>query len=112
MQKRMDNIQIGAMFSKLQSAAMGGAAMEELQRIASVTITGVVGVSAVKLVGAGIKPLGQSTDFDPREWRTWESESRVDIPSNTASGLVGFGKFTGCDLLILVIGPALGDSDV
>ncbi|CAE6363751.1 unnamed protein product, partial [Rhizoctonia solani] len=87
MQKRMDNIQIGAMFSKLQSAAMGGAAMEELQRIASVTITGVVGVSAVKLVGAGIKPLGQSTDFDPREWRTWESESRVDIPSNTASGL-------------------------
>ncbi|CAE6431166.1 unnamed protein product [Rhizoctonia solani] len=46
--------------------------------------------AAAKLVGAGVKPFGQSTDFDPREWRKWESEAKFDIPSNVASRLAQF----------------------
>ncbi|CAE6402710.1 unnamed protein product [Rhizoctonia solani] len=87
MQRKIDPIRIGSMFSKLQSAAMGGAAMEELQKIANAAVTGLIGISAFKLVGAAIKPLGQSTDFNAREWRSWESESRFDIPSKVDSRL-------------------------
>ncbi|CAE7185412.1 unnamed protein product [Rhizoctonia solani] len=90
MQRRINPIQIGSMFSKLQSAAMGGAAIGELHKIANVAITGLIGAGAIKLVGAGVKPFGQSTDFDPREWRTWESESKVDIPSNAGNRLAQF----------------------
>ncbi|KAF8752329.1 hypothetical protein RHS01_08024 [Rhizoctonia solani] len=99
MQRATNPIKIGSMFSKLQSAAMGGATMGELQRIANAAVTGLVGVSTIKLMGAGIKPLGQSTDFDPREWRTWESESKVDSPAKSSSGLAqlwGTPSFGGC----------------
>ncbi|QRW26045.1 interferon-induced 6-16 family protein [Rhizoctonia solani] len=99
MQRATNPIKIGSMFSKLQSAAMGGATMGELQRIANAAVTGLVGVSTIKLMGAGIKPLGQSTDFDPREWRTWESESKVDSLAKSSSGLAqlwGTPSFGGC----------------
>ncbi|GAB1520179.1 hypothetical protein RhiTH_003252 [Rhizoctonia solani] len=99
MQRATNPIKIGSMFSKLQSAAMGGATMGELQRIANAAVTGLVGVSTIKLMGAGIKPLGQSTDFDHREWRTWESESKVDSLAKSSSGLAqlwGTPSFGGC----------------
>ncbi|CAE6417290.1 unnamed protein product [Rhizoctonia solani] len=90
MQRQINPVQIGSMFSKLQSAAMGGAATAELHKLANVAVTGLIGVGAAKLVGAGVKPFGQSTDFDPREWRKWESEAKFDIPSNVASRLAQF----------------------
>ncbi|CAE6487145.1 unnamed protein product [Rhizoctonia solani] len=99
MHRKVNPVQIGSMFSKLQSAAMGGAAMEELHKIANVAVTGLIGVGAVKLVGAGVKPLGQSTDFGPREWRAWESESKVDISPNAANKLAqlwGAASSEGC----------------
>ncbi|CAE6393477.1 unnamed protein product [Rhizoctonia solani] len=99
MQRKINPIHIGSMFSKLQSAAMGGAAMGELHKIANIAVTGLIGAGAVKLVGAGVKPLGQSTDFDPREWRAWESESKFDVSSNVASRLAQFWgtpTFEGC----------------
>ncbi|KAG8727071.1 hypothetical protein FRC11_013980, partial [Ceratobasidium sp. 423] len=85
MQRIINPIQIGSMFSKLQSAAMGGAAMQELHKIANAAVTVLIGTGAIELIRAGAKPFGQSTDFDPREWRAWELESRVDIPPNAAS---------------------------
>ncbi|KAH7337466.1 hypothetical protein B0J17DRAFT_663117 [Rhizoctonia solani] len=90
MQRQINPVQIGSMFSKLQSAAMGGAAIGELHQLANVAVTGVIGVGAAKLVGAGVKPLGQSTDFDPREWRKWELEAKVDMLPNAASRLAQF----------------------
>ncbi|KAJ1301248.1 hypothetical protein OPQ81_003656 [Rhizoctonia solani] len=89
-QRKINPVQIGSMFSKLQSAAMGGAAVGELHKLANIAISGLIGAGAVGLVGAGIKPLGHSTDFDPREWRTWELESKVEIPPNAASKLAQF----------------------
>jgi hypothetical protein len=67
---------------------MGGAEIREIHKLATIALTGLIGAGTFKLLDVGTKPLGQSTDFDPKEWKSWESESRVNFSSSVASKMV------------------------
>ncbi|KAG9092492.1 hypothetical protein FRC06_011905 [Ceratobasidium sp. 370] len=76
-QGQLGTISAGSAFAQLQSAAMGGAAIVELQKITTVAFAGLGAIGAASLLGAGSDPLGRAPDFEPTEWRNWEKGSRV-----------------------------------
>ncbi|KAG8744523.1 hypothetical protein FRC10_009975 [Ceratobasidium sp. 414] len=76
-QKHLGTVSAGSVFAQLQSAAMGGAVMVELQKITTTAFAGLGAIGVTSLLGAAINPLGQATDFELAEWRNWEKGSRV-----------------------------------
>lgn len=76
-QKKLGSIAVGSTFAQLQSAAMGGASMIELQKIANLAFAGLSIAGGTGLLGASRQPFGQAADFEPVEWRRWEAESRT-----------------------------------
>ncbi|KAL5639886.1 hypothetical protein ACGC1H_006456 [Rhizoctonia solani] len=95
-QRVINPVKLGSVFSRFQSAAMHGAALKELQNLAHIAITGLVGAGIAGLVEAGIK----HDHFTHRqEWRSWVSESRIDVSSDVASNLTqlwGAPTYGGC----------------
>ncbi|KAG9085418.1 hypothetical protein FRC07_013382, partial [Ceratobasidium sp. 392] len=89
-QKHIATISAGSVFSQLQSAAMGGAVIAEIQKMATIGFAGLGALGASSLIGANVKPLGQTTDFEPTEWRNWEKESRVVYSAEMADRLARF----------------------
>ncbi|KAJ1301164.1 hypothetical protein OPQ81_003575 [Rhizoctonia solani] len=83
-QSKVTKIQVGSLFSQLQSAAMNGATVMHLQNMAKTLVHMLIGLGAAQLASEGIKTIGQSSILDPLEWRTWESESRIEAPSNAS----------------------------
>ncbi|QRV98990.1 interferon-induced 6-16 family protein [Ceratobasidium sp. AG-Ba] len=76
-QANMGSINAGSIFAQLQSAAMGGATLAQLQQMATVAFAGLGAAGGSGLLGAGLRSFGQNADFGPAEWRAWESESRI-----------------------------------
>ncbi|KAJ1301247.1 hypothetical protein OPQ81_003655 [Rhizoctonia solani] len=96
-QRVINPVKLGSMFSRFQSAAMGGAAISELKRLARTAVTALIGIGVAGLVSGGVKPHGHL--FAPAEWRNWVSESRVDTLSNFTSNttqLWGTPTYGGC----------------
>ncbi|CAE6477353.1 unnamed protein product [Rhizoctonia solani] len=89
-QRVINPVQLGSVFARFQSAAMGGAALGELRNIAHIVITGLIGVGVGGLID---KPHGHSAHV--QKWRNWESESRIDALSNTTQ-YWGAPKYGGC----------------
>ncbi|KAH7337559.1 hypothetical protein B0J17DRAFT_629131 [Rhizoctonia solani] len=56
MQSKINPLQLGSMFSKLQSAAMGGAIISELQNIARIAVAGLIAVGALAIRSFGGAP--------------------------------------------------------
>ena len=77
-QKQIGAVNVGSVFAQLQSAAMGGTAMGEIQKMATVAFAGLGVVGAARLIGAGSQPLGQEADFEQVEWKAWEAKSRTN----------------------------------
>jgi hypothetical protein len=86
--KKLGDISAKSVFAQLQSAAMSGATRVEIEKMATIAFAGLGAAGAVGLVGAGVKPFGQATDFEPTEWRSWEAQSRVDYSPEVASKMV------------------------
>ncbi|QRV98988.1 interferon-induced 6-16 family protein [Ceratobasidium sp. AG-Ba] len=84
-QKAAGSIKMGSTFAQLQSAAMGGAAVGELQNIATLAFAGLGIIGGTNLLGATRLSLSQATGFEPVEWRDWEAESRVAYSAEIAS---------------------------
>ncbi|QRW13537.1 interferon-induced 6-16 family protein [Ceratobasidium sp. AG-Ba] len=84
-QKAAGSIKMGSTFAQLQSAAMSGATIVELQNIATLAFAGLGIIGGTNLLGAIGLSLSQATDFEPVEWRDWEAESRVAYSAEIAS---------------------------
>ncbi|QRV84958.1 interferon-induced 6-16 family protein [Ceratobasidium sp. AG-Ba] len=84
-QKAAGSIKMGSTFAQLQSAAMSGATIVELQNIATLAFAGLGIIGGTNLLGAIALSLSQATDFEPVEWRDWEAESRVAYSAEIAS---------------------------
>ncbi|KAG8702124.1 hypothetical protein FRC09_004935, partial [Ceratobasidium sp. 395] len=89
-QKQLGTIGAGSVFAQLQSAAMGGVVLGEIQKMATIGFAGLGAIGATSLIGANTKPLGQTTDFEPAEWRNWEMGSRIEYNSELAKRLERF----------------------
>jgi len=76
-QSLIKTVNVGSVFAQLQSAAMGGTAMGEIQKMATIAFASLGVVGAVRLIGAGYKPFGQGPDFEQAEWKSWERKSRI-----------------------------------
>ncbi|CAE6405788.1 unnamed protein product [Rhizoctonia solani] len=99
LQSKINPVELGSIFSKLQSAAMGGAIISELQTIAHIAVVGLIAAGAFGLASDNVKTIGQSVSVDRQNWRTWELQSRIDVPSEVASKMAQFWeapKFEGC----------------
>ncbi|KAF8607371.1 hypothetical protein BDV93DRAFT_520244 [Ceratobasidium sp. AG-I] len=102
-QRWIGTINAGSVFAQLQSAAMNGAAMGDIQKMATAAFTSLAIAGAAKLIGAGFKPFHQATDFERMEWKAWERQSRIDSTPElvnrmlhlwgppTAEGCVAYG---------------------
>lgn len=77
-QKQIGAVNVGSVFAQLQSAAMGGAAMGDIQKMATIAFASLGVVGAARLLGAGSKSFGQGADFEQTEWKVWERKSRID----------------------------------
>lgn len=82
-QSKIGSVQAGSVFAQLQSAAMGGAAMKVIQRLATIAFTHLLGAAAIGAVAYKLlEASGNPTDFKVEEWKIWELESRVNITSS------------------------------
>ncbi|CAE7185408.1 unnamed protein product [Rhizoctonia solani] len=96
-QRVINPVKLGSVFSQFQSAAMHGAALKELQNIAYVAITGLIGVGVAGLVEGGTKSHNQP--IYRQEWQNWASESILNPSSditNNATQLWGAPAYRGC----------------
>ncbi|CUA75618.1 hypothetical protein RSOLAG22IIIB_05983 [Rhizoctonia solani] len=96
-QRVINPVQLGSVFSRFQSAAMHGAALKELQSFVHIVISGLVGAGIAGLIEAGIKPHDHS--IHQQEWRNWVSESMIypstDVTNNSTQ-LWGAYRSSGC----------------
>ncbi|KAF8607370.1 hypothetical protein BDV93DRAFT_520241 [Ceratobasidium sp. AG-I] len=98
-QRNMGAVNVGSVFAQLQSAAMRGASLPEIDKMANVAFAALSAAGAASLIGAGSKPLGLATDFEQVEWKTWEKTSRIDYTPelmNKMSHLWGVPTAEGC----------------
>lgn len=105
----MGTVEVGSVFARLQAAVMGGAELREIHKIATSAFAALLSAGAYNLVSASRQPLGQRTEFEPKEWRTWEVESRTNFSSREASQVVRFVTFLDIWVLsLLTTGTFLG----
>ncbi|KAF8607372.1 hypothetical protein BDV93DRAFT_520245 [Ceratobasidium sp. AG-I] len=77
-QRQIGAISAGSVFAHLQSAAMGGAVMGVIQRIATRAFVGLGIAGAATFIGASSHLLGQETHFEQVAWKVWERKSQTD----------------------------------
>ncbi|CAE6424351.1 unnamed protein product [Rhizoctonia solani] len=96
-QRIISPVKSGSLFSKLQSAAMGGAAIAEIKTLIRAVMRKFIRIGLASIIAFGAASNNYMNNT--QEWREWLLKSKVevssDIPSNT-NRFWGAPAYRGC----------------